>query len=113
MGSCALNATTTDGHIQFHGCCVNGTCESLILGLTATNNRAGKELFVDQGVHLLHLVLELTSFFCGGMCGMTFLPQELSRSNEGSRMLELPTDHVRPLVGEKGQITMGTDPLSE
>ena len=44
---------------------------------------------------------------------MAFLPEELSCANEGCGVLELPTDDVGPLVDQKGQVTVRSDPLGE
>jgi hypothetical protein len=43
--------------------------------------------------------------------GMALLPQELSGSNERSRVLELPTHDISPLVKAKGQISVRVNPL--
>ena len=45
------------------------------------------------------------------MSGVALLPEELTGSNEGSWVLELPADNVRPLVYLEGQVSMGVDPL--
>ena len=44
---------------------------------------------------------------------MALLPEELSGTDEGCRVLELPSDDVRPLVRKQGQVTMRSDPLCE
>ena len=43
---------------------------------------------------------------------MTLLPQELARADERRRVLELPTNDVRPLVQTDRQVTMSTNPTS-
>ena len=44
---------------------------------------------------------------------VSFLPQELSRSNEWSRMLKLPSNHIWPLIHFQWQISVGVDPFCE
>ena len=45
------------------------------------------------------------------MGGVAFLPEELTGSDEGCRVLEFPSDHVCPLVEAEGQVPVGVDPL--
>ena len=45
------------------------------------------------------------------MGGVTFLPEEFSRSNEGGWVLEFPTDYVCPLVKAQGKVSVRVDPL--
>ena len=56
-----------------------------------------------------HLLL---SFFKSCMSSMTFLPKELSSSDEWSRMLELPSHNVRPLIQLNGKISVTLNPFS-
>jgi hypothetical protein len=44
---------------------------------------------------------------------VTFLPQELSSSDERSRMLEFPSDNVSPLVKKNGEISVRVNPLGK
>ena len=50
------------------------------------------------------------SLLTGGVCGMAFLPEELSRSQEQTGT-HFPTDHVGPLVAQNRQIAVGMDPI--
>jgi hypothetical protein len=45
------------------------------------------------------------------MSSMTFLPKEFSSSNEGSRVLEFPSDNVSPLIKAKGKISVRVNPF--
>ena len=42
---------------------------------------------------------------------MSLLPQELAASDEGRRVLELPTDDIGPLVELERQVAVAADPL--
>jgi hypothetical protein len=46
------------------------------------------------------------------MSSVPFLPEELSGSDEGSGVFELPSDNVGPLVEFEGQISVTLDPVS-
>lgn len=46
------------------------------------------------------------------MSGVTFLPKELSCSDEWGGMLELPTDNVSPLVETQRKVSVRFDPLA-
>ena len=58
-------------------------------------------------------MLELGSLLSGCMRCVALLPEELTGSDEGSGVLELPTDDIGPLVGQERQVTMRADPLAE
>ena len=45
------------------------------------------------------------------MGSVTFLPQELSGSDERCGVFKLPSDDVGPLVKFQGEITMALDPI--
>ena len=45
------------------------------------------------------------------MCCVSFLPQELSCSNEWGRVLKLPSDYIGPLIEAQWQIPMRVDPF--
>ena len=44
---------------------------------------------------------------------MAFLPEELARTEEGGWVLELPADHVGPLIDLEREITVGANPLGK
>lgn len=54
---------------------------------------------------------ECVSFLLVGVSGVTFLPEELSSTDERSRVLEFPSHDVGPLVNEHGQVSVRVDPL--
>lgn len=58
-------------------------------------------------------MLEYSGIFGCSMCGMAFLPKEFACADERRGMLKLPSHHISPLVGQKGQIAMGSDPFRE
>ena len=65
------------------------------------------KLFID-GEHLHRLFHRL---LFGGVDGVTLLPEELARAEEGTGGL-LPAHDVRPLVHEDGKIAVRLDPLA-
>jgi len=107
----SLDATTTDRHVQLHCSRVNSTGKSFVFRLATTHDGAGQEIFVNFGIHLLHLVLENGGLFFGSVGCMALLPEELSCSDEGGWVLELPSDDIGPLVEEQWEVSMGSDPL--
>ena len=46
------------------------------------------------------------------MGGMTFLPEELSGSDEWGWVLEFPSDDVSPLVELEWEVSVALDPVS-
>merc|ERR1740139_872609 len=51
--------------------------------------------------------------FGGGVASVSFLPEELSGADEGSGMLELPPNNIRPLIDHHRQVSMRVNPLSK
>ena len=87
-----------------------GARELLALGLLSVHDRHRHlglgEVLVD-GEHLARFFLRLFRRLVGGM---SFLPEELRRAQEQTRDL-LPSDDVRPLVDQDGQIAPRLHPL--
>ena len=98
--SSTLNTTATDRNVEFNCSSVLSTCETLIFRLTSSDDRAGQELFVDLSIDFLNLVLEHGSVLFSSVGSVTFLPEELTSADERSRVLELPSDDIGPLVKE-------------
>ena len=74
MRSGTLDSTSTDRNVELDGCRVLGTSESLVFRLTSAHNRNSEELFIDQSVDFLNLVLELRSFLSCSVRCVAFLP---------------------------------------
>ena len=110
--SSTLNTTATDRNVEFNCSSVLSTCETLIFRLTSSDDRAGQELFVDLSIDFLNLVLEHGSVLFSSVGSVTFLPEELTSADERSRVLELPSDDIGPLVKEQRQVTMRPNPFS-
>lgn len=109
----ALDTTTTDRDVKLDSCRVFCARKSFIFGLAAANHGTSEKLFVNLGVDLLDLDLELGGVLGGGVSSVTFLPKELAGANERCWVLELPSDDIGPLVGKQGQVTVRSDPLGE
>lgn len=109
----SLNTSTRHRNIKLSGGGQISTCEFLVFTLAASDDGAGKQLFVDVLVFILDQVGEFDSFFTGGVSCVTLLPKELSSANEGSRMLEFPPHNIGPLIQFHRQIAMGLDPFSK
>ena len=84
------------------------TCEFLFVCLTSLDNRNCKHVLAEIRIHIQHLDRSCLCLFCCCMCGMAFLPQELSRAKEWSCLL-LPTHNGTPLVIYLWKITVALD----
>lgn len=113
MRSGSLDSTTIGGDVTFDGCGVVASRELLALRLASLDDGNRQQIFVDRAVQLQNVEDFLVGLFLGGERGVSLLPQELSASEEGNRVLELPTNDVRPLVELEGKISVGSDPLSK
>ena len=113
MRCSTLDTSTTDRDVELDSCRVLSTGKSFILGLVTTDDGDGEKLFVDVSVDFLDLELELGCALASSVSGVTFLPEELTCADERCGVLELPSDHIGPLVSQEGQITMGSDPFGE
>ena len=74
MRSGPLDSTSTDRNVEFDGCRVLGASESLVFRLASAHNWDSQELFIDQSVDFLDLVLELRSFLSRSVRRVAFLP---------------------------------------
>ena len=110
--SSSLDSTAVGGNKGLHGGGVQTSSELLLLGLTAFNHRHGQQLLVHASVVVQNLEDFFRSLLLGGESTVAFLPEELTRANEGSGVLELPANDVSPLVQTKRKITMTTNPAS-
>jgi hypothetical protein len=113
VGGSTLDTATTHWNVKLHSSRVLSSCESFILRFSTTDAGTSEELFIDLGVDLLNLKLELSGALVGCVSSMAFLPEELACADEWSGVLELPSDNVGPLVDEKGQVAMRANPLCE
>mmetsp|Transcript_28833 Transcript_28833/g.52959 ORF Transcript_28833/g.52959 Transcript_28833/m.52959 type:complete len:435 (-) Transcript_28833:189-1493(-) len=91
---------------------VKGTGELLLATLASLDDRDGQEV-------LIHLAVELEDFEDLGLSlslrgkgSVALLPQEFTGADEGSGILELPTDNISPLVKTEGKITVTANPLT-
>ena len=111
MRGSTLNASTTDRHVNFDSCGIVSACKSLLIWLPSSYNRDSKKIFVSLGVDLKNLVDKFICFFFSSMRSVAFLPKEFPCSDERSRVLEFPSDDIRPLIEKQGEVSMWMDPF--
>ena len=98
MRSGSLDRTTVRRHEGLHSGGVQTSGELLLLGLAALNHGHSQQLLVHASVVVQNLQDFLSGLLLGGESAVAFLPEELTRANEGRGVFELPTNDVRPLV---------------
>jgi len=74
------------------------TREFFIFTLDSLNHRDCEQFFINSAVQILNEEGEGVSFFESCMCSVSFLPEELTSTDERSRILELPSNDVSPLI---------------
>ena len=80
-------------------------CEFIAFGLSAADNGHSQRLFAEIGVNVKHSFRFRYCLFRGRVRRMSFLPQELSRTQERTRRL-FPTHNAAPLVVKFRQISV-------
>mmetsp|Transcript_35021 Transcript_35021/g.53759 ORF Transcript_35021/g.53759 Transcript_35021/m.53759 type:complete len:601 (-) Transcript_35021:128-1930(-) len=113
MGSSSLDATAGNWHVDLHRSGEESTSELLILRLLSLDAGDSQEILVDVGVIVEDLENPLGGVLLVSVGSVALLPEELAGSDEGSGVLELPSDDVSPLVDLEGEVSVGTDPLRE
>ena len=88
------------------GCLRSG--KLLLLGLLSLDNRNRQNLLQKVRIDVQHLGRSCLCLLCRRMCGVTLLPQKLSRSQERSCLL-LPAHNGTPLVIHLGKIPVGVN----
>ena len=111
MRCCGLDTSADGGNETLDGGRVVCARELLVDGLGTLDDRNGKELLVDGRIVVQNLHDFLASLLLGHVCGVTLLPQELSRTEERHGVLELPSDNVVPLVELERQVAVALDLL--
>ena len=97
-------------HQSFDGIGCNCTGEFIAFRLSALNNWHCQRLFTEICIYVQHLFCFCKCLFCGCMNGMSFLPQEFSRTQERTSSL-FPTNHADPLVIQFRQIPIAMHDL--
>src|SRR5699024_464827 len=88
-----------------------GACELFALCLSPRNDR-DRQIFLDNAlVHFPHHLSPLFRLFVCGMDRMSFLPEELSGTQERSCRL-LPAEHRAPLIPHFRKIAVGLNRLA-
>ncbi len=87
-----------------------GTGEFFAFGLGALDDWDRQNLFGEGGVDVEHAQRFLLRLLGGLVGGVTFLPEELGRSQEEARA-HFPAHHVAPLVDQDGQVAVALHPL--
>mmetsp|Transcript_6675 Transcript_6675/g.22987 ORF Transcript_6675/g.22987 Transcript_6675/m.22987 type:complete len:376 (-) Transcript_6675:559-1686(-) len=94
-----------------HGGGVQSSRKLFLLGFLSPHHRHGQELLVDLGVEVQDVQDLGVGLRLGSKGGVALLPQELPAPDEGGRVLELPPDHVAPLVQAQRQVAVAPDPV--
>ena len=108
-----LDSSSTDWDIDLSSSCEICSGKSLISGLLSSDDWDGKHLLVAPGILVKDTHYETGGTVCCCMGCMAFLPQELSRPDERSWMLELPSDNIGPLIELQRQISVRMDPFAK
>ncbi len=87
-----------------------GTREALTSGFFTFDDGHGHELLSEGFIDIEHLAGFDPGFFCCGMGGVAFLPEEFCGA-EKEACAHFPADDVGPLVDEDGEIAVALDPL--
>ncbi|KAJ8073830.1 hypothetical protein PM082_012108 [Marasmius tenuissimus] len=111
MRGSSLDPTTRSRDEALDGRSVKPTSKLLLLGLDARNHRDCEEILIHPSVQIKDLAHFRVGFFFGEMCGVAFLPEEFSCTEERLGVLEFPTDDAVPLVEFQREITMTLDPF--
>ncbi len=99
-------------HHGFDGVGIDGAGEAFAGGFFTLDDRHRHDVLGKVGVDLEHPACFFDRFFLRGVGGVTFLPEELGGPQEQA-CAHLPTDHVRPLIDQQGQVAVAFDPLRE
>lgn len=91
---------------------IKASCELFLLRLYTRNYRNGQEILVHPSVQVKDLSHFGIGFLFGEMCGMAFLPQKFTCTNERLGVLELPSYNAIPLIQFERKISMTFDPFS-
>ena len=109
----ALNSSTTNWNINFGGFWKVRSCKLLIFWLSTFDAWDSQHLLISCCVKVKNFSYLGRSLFLCCMGSVTLLPQELSGSDEGSRMLEFPSNHIWPLIHHQGKVSMRMNPVFE
>lgn len=110
---CTLNTSSRDWDIKFNRRCIDGTSEAFVVRFTSLDHRNGEQVCIDVGILVEDLVHEDRRLLMSGMSGVTFLPQEFPRPDEGRWVFEFPTHYISPLIQEQWQVSVRVNPLSK
>ncbi len=97
-------------HHGLDGECVDRTGKSFRRGFHSLDHRHRHIVLGKIGIHIKHLARLFFCLLSSGVCGVAFLPQEFGCPKEHSRA-HLPTEHIRPLVYQYGEITIRVNPV--
>lgn len=98
---------------SFHSGSVQSPRELLVLGLHSLSHGHRQQLFIGLSIEVEDSIDSLVAVLFSGVCGVPFLPEELSGPDERSGVFELPTDDIGPLVQHQGQVPVRLDPVLE
>ena len=104
VGSTALQSLSVLHH-RFDGVGVEGTCKTLVGRLHALYHGHRHVFFGKLGIYIQHLYRFFFGFLAGGMCRVSFLPEEFGGTEEQTGT-HFPTEHVCPLVAQDRQVAV-------
>lgn len=96
-----LDGSAAGGDERLHGGGVIPSCKLLLLRLPPLHHRDGHQLLVHPRVQIQDLKHLFGCLLFGGKGRVSLLPQELSGSQEGLRVLELPSLEEKKLSFKK------------
>ena len=95
-------------HQAFDGECVCCARETFFFCFFAFDNRNSQYVTAEISIYVQHSQSFFLCFFCGSMCGMTFLPQKFHSTQERTCCF-FPTYNGAPLVVKFRQVAVGLD----
>ena len=98
-------------HHRFDGVGVECSGKAFRGALDAAHHGDGEHVLGKVGIDVEHLLGAGFGLFAGGVCRVSFLPEEFRRAEEQTRA-HFPAHHVAPLVAQHGQIAPRFDPTA-
>ena len=108
VGGTALQGLTIL-HQRLDGVGLDSSSEALVGTLYPDVDRDSEEVTCEVSVDIDHADGFFFGLLTGGVGGVPFLPEELSRAEEEARA-HLPAYDIRPLIAEDGEVTVGLYP---
>ena len=111
MGSSCLDCSPVRWDHRLNTGCVQCPWKLLHFSLDSFDHRNCKQILVDNSVELQNSINHLISLLFPRMCRVSLLPEKFPRPDKRSRVLEFPSNYIRPLVQLQWQISVASDPF--